>query len=113
MTVKLLPQHDERQMNALKSSQQRFSRGTRRRAFGIARRQPCQVFVLVNQTLAYPELKQGQDAQADGEQAHQTSRALVTLHINGRERERFAFQASKLVLDQVLFAVRQDRLRER
>src|SRR5713226_6201165 len=101
MTVKLLSQSDERQMNPLKSSQQRFSRGTMRRPFGIARIQPCQVFLLVSQTLAYPELQQGQDAQANGEQAHQTSRALVTLHIHGRERERFAFQASKPVLHQV------------
>ncbi len=59
MTVKLLPQSDERQMNPLKSSQQRFSRGTMRRPFGSARIQPCQVFLLVSQTLAYPELQQG------------------------------------------------------
>ncbi len=37
MTVKLLAQSDERQMNPLKSSQQCFSRGTMRRPFGIVR----------------------------------------------------------------------------
>jgi|SRR5712692_8698556 len=79
MPVKLLPQRDERQMNPLKSSQQRFSRGTLRRPFGIARIQPCQVFLLASQTLAHLELKPRQDAQADREQAHQTSRTLVTL----------------------------------
>jgi hypothetical protein len=113
MTVKLLPQSDERQMNPLKSSQQRFGRGTLRPAFGITRIQPCQVFLLVSQPLAYLELQQGQDAQADGEQAHQTGRALVTLHIHRREGKRFTFQSSKAVLHQVFFAVRQDRLRER
>ena len=51
MTVKLLAQSDERQMNPLKSSQQGFSRGTLRRPFGIARIQPCQVFLLVSQAL--------------------------------------------------------------
>src|SRR5216684_880732 len=110
MPVKLLPQRDERQMNPLKSSQQRFSCGTLRRPFGIARIQPCQVFLLVSQPLAHLELQQGQDAQADREQAHQTSRALGTLDIHGRERERFAFQASKAMLHQVFFTVGQDRL---
>src|SRR6266478_1599344 len=105
MTVKLLAQSDQRQMNPLKSSQQGFSRGTLCRPFGIARIQPCQVFLLVSQALAYPELKPRQDAQADGEQAHQTSRALVTLHIHGRERERFAEHSTKPVLHQVFFTV--------
>ena len=110
MAVKLLPQSDDGQMKPLKSSQQGFSRGTLRRPFGIARIQPCQACLLVSQTLAHLELQQGQDAQADREQAHQTSRALVTLHIHGRERERFAFQASKAMLHQVFFTVGQDRL---
>ncbi len=73
MTVKLLSQSDDGQMNPLKSSQQPFSRGTLRRPFGIARIQPWQAFLLVSQPLAHPELKPRQDAQAkrEGQEATQ------------------------------------------
>ena len=110
MPVKLRPQSDDGQMKPVKSSQQGFSRGTLRRPFGIARIQTCQGLLLVSQMVTHLELQQGQDAQTDGEQAHQTRGTLLTLHIHRREREGLAFQATKPVLHQVFFAVRQDRL---
>lgn len=83
MTVKLLAQRDDGHMNAWKSSQQRFRRGTLGCPFGIPRRPACQVCLLISQALAHAELQQSQNAQADGEQAHQPGRAPVTLHIPG------------------------------
>lgn len=57
MAVKLLPQRDHRQVNALKGRQQGFSRGTAGGTFGIARIHSWQRFLGVSQTLTSAELQ--------------------------------------------------------
>ncbi len=110
MAVKLLPNRDLGQVNTLKSPQQGFGRRTVGGSFRIAGIQPCHRGFAVSQTLASTELKPRQDPQANRQQAHEAGRSLVTLHIHGRQRQRFALQPSQPTLHQVFFAVRQDGL---
>src|SRR5437899_7762844 len=110
MTVKLLSNGDQGQVDALQGSQQGFSSWTAGGALGIARIQSWQNGFCSSQVLAHTELQQGQNAQANRQQANEASRTLVTLQIHGCQRQRFAFEPSKATLHQVFFAVGQDRL---
>ncbi len=101
MTVKLLSHSDHGQVKRLKSPQQGLCRGTTSGAFGIARRQAGQGFMPIRQVLANLKLEQGQQTQGQREQANQSGGPLVTLHIHGGQRQRFAFEPSKVSLHQV------------
>src|SRR6266568_9160491 len=98
MAVKMLPKRDLGQVNTLKRSQQRFSRRTVGSSFRIASIQSCHRGFGICQRLANAKLQQGQDSQANREQANEASRSLITLHVHGRERQPFPLQASKPTL---------------
>src|SRR6266851_2931638 len=110
MAVKVLPNRDLGQVNTLKRPQQSFSRRTVGRSFRVASIPSCHSCFGVSQMLANAKLQQGQDPQANREQANEAGGSLITLYIHGRERQRLAFQPSKPTLYQVFFAVRQDGL---
>src|SRR5438105_1681665 len=95
MAVKLLLNGYQGQVNMLKRPQQGFSRRTSGGSFRIADIQSCHGCFAGSQTLASTELQQGQDPQANRQQADEAGRSLVTVQIHGRERQWFALQASK------------------
>jgi hypothetical protein len=102
--------HGERDL--IKGFQPSFSRRLSCGPFGMASVQAGQDRARLDQASRHHTLQQGQDAQGDGEHAHQPAGMLIALDVPGREREGMADPSPDLALDQLLVALAQPRLPE-
>ena len=97
----------------LEGGQQEFGGGVPGGAGGIARIEAGQRALLLGQAHAGGIVERGEDAQGDGQEADQAGDMVVTLQVEGREREGAAFEAAEAALDQILLAIGQDGLGQR
>src|SRR5579883_2241979 len=89
------------QRDLVEGFQQPLRGGLRSPSFGIARKESGDLLLLFSQRMPNHPFQKGDDAQSDGQEANETHTMIITLHVQRPQRQRMAFESSKIALDQV------------
>ena len=97
------------QSDLVEGGEQPLGGGLSRPAFGVARKQACDLLVLLCQSSTHHTLQHSDNPQSDGQEADETNAMIISLHIQRPQRQRVAFEPTKVALDQVFIAIGFDR----
>lgn len=107
LPVDLVSLLEDRQGQAVKRAQQHFRGRAGGGSFGVAGVDPGHRAALPLQLPSGLKLQCRQHPQANHQQADQSGDAVIRVQIDRRQRQRFAFEAAKAALDQILSPVGQ------